>query len=546
MNRVLPQPEPPGDFYPLEDPAYADPNDPQRPNRLCICFSDVHFTDGTVGEQSVNITTWVDVFERIADLCVDQAIAELTLVLVGDVVDMIRTAQWAKSGVYPWQRDHPEFKTNIDRILRGIIEKHAAAPSDTGAGGFFYHLQQLPDKVRRHHFKGKSGGDIHIRTLVLLGNHDKEIFADDAALARFYQECLGQPVTGLSDSYRQWLGRMYFGDANHYLDPARGSVPWLPFYWGDRGFRLFVTHGQWRDKDNCRFIERRGDQPGWQVKDDWQPDIWQAQRYAPFTEACFGDTVAAGLLSGFIYEAKRQLAAMDTQVLAATEQGEVGRLKRILDELDLYRPTAAAIQRVIKESWRLRGKGAGLMTVRAMLERQLMVSVRAWLSWKFTYQSAPMSRRVLLYVGRFLVWLLQVFGARIALRLVYTLMYFLAMLQRWQRSAPSRGEMKAFPGFLEAYRSYGFRIHAEGHTHEALQEEMDFATPEERKNYSYINFGTWRDQIVQKQKRGYRRRGLGRMLVILDKLPLAPGGERWFSYRVEDILTWGDNQDRLD
>jgi hypothetical protein len=29
-------------------------------------------------------------------------------------------------------------------------------------------------------------------------------------------------------------------------------IPRLPFYWGDLGFRLFVTHGQWRDPANSR------------------------------------------------------------------------------------------------------------------------------------------------------------------------------------------------------------------------------------------------------------------------------------------------------
>jgi len=132
---------PPKDFYVLKEPGFADPSDKNRNNRLCVCFSDLHFTDGTAGNQSADDTVWDEVFNNIADLCVDHEIQELTLVLVGDVADMIRTAQWAQNGVYPWQREDPRFKGIVYNIMNELIRRHARPPSPENMCGVFLSTQ---------------------------------------------------------------------------------------------------------------------------------------------------------------------------------------------------------------------------------------------------------------------------------------------------------------------------------------------------------------------------------------------------------------------
>ncbi len=84
----------------------SDLSDPNRPNRLCVCISDMHFTDGTVGNQSAEQAVWDAFFKESEATCLARNIEELTLVLDGDVIDMIRASAWAQAGVYPWQRDH--------------------------------------------------------------------------------------------------------------------------------------------------------------------------------------------------------------------------------------------------------------------------------------------------------------------------------------------------------------------------------------------------------------------------------------------------------
>lgn len=552
MSTVTEKPTLPENFYLLHDDADAD----SRPNRLCVCLSDVHFTDGTVGNQSAEAVVWDKVFDSIVNMCKDKEndIKELTLVLVGDVVDMIRTARWAQNEFYPWQRadDPKRFKKILKDIMKGIITKHTQAPSlnPDEKTGFFYFLQELPQRLESQ--------QCAVQTLVLLGNHDKEIFADDEILKMFYEQCLGQSIQSLSPAYRRWIGKMYFNDASHYDDPR--SVPRLPFYWGDQGFRLFVTHGQWRDDDNsCRIKPQQG-KPGWQVKNGWRPDIWQKIDYAPFTQSCFGDTVAAGLLSGFIDRTKKRLDELETALTKkeklapqggqeiAREYQEIARLKRILDELDLYRPTYAAVQRIIKEIWRLRGQSKPLTNLETIIEEELLDSIYTWLSWDFTLASATPSRRSVLRIARMFVGILKRLGARIELGFLYSVMWVLNRLQQgifFHKDDPSYREMRRFPGFLKEFRDCGFRIHGEGHTHIPLQDELDFDKPEGNPNYTYINFGTWRDQIVLKQKKSYRRRGVGRVLSVIDLAAKPDSSERGFVYWVEDVLHWGDQLDRL-
>jgi hypothetical protein len=78
-----------------------------------------------------------------------------------------------------------------------------------------------------------------------------------------------------------------------------------------------------------------------------------------------------------------------------------------------------------------------------------------------------------------------------------------------------------------------------------LEEDVYFETPDANKNYTYINFGTWRDRIAKKQTLGYRRRGIGRALIVLDLKSNHPDEARQFTYYVQDALSWSDRRDRL-
>ena len=235
--------------------------------------------------------TWDDFYNTIRTRCEKYGIVELVFVIDGDFIDMIRTGQWAANGIYPWQRDNKKFPEIVRSITKEIIHTHK---------DFFAWLKALPGKIEQ---------DCGARTttVVLLGNHDKELFVDPVALEYFYREGLGidpRDPGQLTPKYREAIGRMYSGDPKMFSDPA--SIPYLPFYYGDCGFRFFTTHGQWRDEANSK-----ANRPGWTPADGWRMKVWQELRYEPFFAPCFGDTVAAGVLSTSIYKVKKQLQAAD-------------------------------------------------------------------------------------------------------------------------------------------------------------------------------------------------------------------------------------------
>ncbi len=257
--------------------------DENRPNRLCVSLSDIHLTDGTVGFQNLGQETWNAFYACLSERCRRyDNIKEITLVLDSDVVDMVRTAKWAENNVYPWQHNRKEdFSRIVNEIIQDIVDvKHKH---------FFKWLRELPHKL------STDSQVENVKIIMLLGNHDKELLCDQKALRYFYEKGLGQKLESITDEERRAIGRMY-GDEMMFTDVK--TAPYFPF---------FTTHGQWRDKDNSRKITASSGLPAWSAADGWQNEVWKKLKFSPFLQPCFGDTVAAGILSTFIYKTKKAL-----------------------------------------------------------------------------------------------------------------------------------------------------------------------------------------------------------------------------------------------
>jgi hypothetical protein len=491
-----------------------------RGNRLCVSVSDIHLTDGTVGFQNLGNHAWEAFYNSLLQRCTNNDINEVLFVLDGDIVDMIRTSKWAENGIYPWERDRKkEFSKVVNLIIKDIVdEKHKA---------FFSMLSGLSDRLKN------DAGVEKVDIVITVGNHDKELFCDQKALKYFYEKGLGRPINKITLDKRRAIGRMY-GDEKMFED--KKLAPYFPFYYGDRGFRFFTTHGQWRDKENSRMVVAENDLPGWSVNDGWNIEKWKKLQFSPFFLPCFGDTVAAGVLSTFIYKVKLQLkdAGYKDQ-----------RLDCILDELDLYRPTYAGLQRILEETARMRSDERGEDAVK-IIEDTLYKCIIEWLSWDFTYQTSPLIRKISLKCAKIILEKMKSLGYGLEITAIAWLMKLLALLSRHHRKGLSLREMRKFPSFMREYRHYGFQIHGEGHTHIPVQEEPNIKRDH---SSSYINFGTWRDQVVPRKNTRYRRRSVLRALYILDlknSNKSVKKSSRIFDYSVEDVIHWSDLKDALD
>lgn len=62
---------------------------------MLIAISDIHFVDGTAGEHNLPFSAFDSVFlSDIASLAKEKEAKEVKLLLLGDIVDVIRSTQW--------------------------------------------------------------------------------------------------------------------------------------------------------------------------------------------------------------------------------------------------------------------------------------------------------------------------------------------------------------------------------------------------------------------------------------------------------------------
>lgn len=109
---------------------------------MLVIISDLHLTDGTSGE-TINAGAFRIFRNRLCDLAYDASyrsngdyrpIKQLDLVLLGDILDLIRSTRWSaprlgeKGYVKPWHDPHSEAVINkISSINQAILENNASA-----------------------------------------------------------------------------------------------------------------------------------------------------------------------------------------------------------------------------------------------------------------------------------------------------------------------------------------------------------------------------------------------------------------------------------
>jgi UDP-2,3-diacylglucosamine pyrophosphatase LpxH len=104
---------------------------------MLVIFSDTHLTDGTSG-RTVNARAFRLFRERLCDLAYQASwrkdgtykpVEEITLLLMGDILDMIRSTQWLNAeDVRPWNNsDDPSFVQVVLSLTEAVLKHNVAA-----------------------------------------------------------------------------------------------------------------------------------------------------------------------------------------------------------------------------------------------------------------------------------------------------------------------------------------------------------------------------------------------------------------------------------
>ena len=150
---------------------------------MLVIISDLHLTDGTSGT-TIDPDAFNIFRERLRDLAwaasdrkVDgtntyDPIHEIHLILLGDILDVIRSTRWLEGSIRPWNKPNaPEFIKKVRDITDAILEHNNRALKilkSLKQNGVQVPMEQVPegnlDLVKKQAVK--------VHTYYMVGNHD--------------------------------------------------------------------------------------------------------------------------------------------------------------------------------------------------------------------------------------------------------------------------------------------------------------------------------------------------------------------------------------
>jgi UDP-2,3-diacylglucosamine pyrophosphatase LpxH len=129
---------------------------------MLVIVSDIHLTDGTSG-----MTIHSGAFEKftlyLKDMAETAKAKEVEIVLLGDIIDLIRSDYWLRSDIRPWSKpgdkdeEGNELKDYTTEILKRIC-------NNSGNKQSIAHLKKFKDEM------AKQG--VSVKITYIIGNHD--------------------------------------------------------------------------------------------------------------------------------------------------------------------------------------------------------------------------------------------------------------------------------------------------------------------------------------------------------------------------------------
>lgn len=218
---------------------------------MLVIISDLHLTDGTSG-QTIKAGAFRAFRERLRDIAYDaswrkngkyEPIKELHVVLLGDILDIIRSSKWGDSpaDVRPWGNvNDPRFAAIVQQISDGILRNNAdslavlksltdprviTVPPATAEGSVAVVSRDPAARERV---------PVRVQTYYLVGNHD------------WFYYVSGKPFDSLRQSVVNAIGLVNDPKAGFPHDPAL----WPTLMDVYRSHRVFARHGDIFDAFN--------------------------------------------------------------------------------------------------------------------------------------------------------------------------------------------------------------------------------------------------------------------------------------------------------
>jgi UDP-2,3-diacylglucosamine pyrophosphatase LpxH len=147
---------------------------------MLVIVSDLHLTDGSSGPSLATgaVARFLGQLQSLAVAAswrVDgtyRPIERVDLVLLGDIVDLVHSAQWsARAAVRPWSDPHSgELLDLVTRIAQGVLTHNDESCS--ALRSLSTHGLAIPPESRTGPDLTAQGASILVRTFYMVGNHD--------------------------------------------------------------------------------------------------------------------------------------------------------------------------------------------------------------------------------------------------------------------------------------------------------------------------------------------------------------------------------------
>jgi UDP-2,3-diacylglucosamine pyrophosphatase LpxH len=427
---------------------------------MLVIISDIHFSDGTAGEHNLPYSAFESILlSDIVSLAEDKGAKEIKILLLGDIVDLIRSEQWFELNLAdrPWGSkglsDIPNPRKNsltekqALKILGHVDDNKLKDPTQPESLPEYtvLHKNWKTFKLFREfkeHLNEKTEKDVQVEIIYVPGNHDRLINLYPSLRSKL-QKILGITVnktTVEGDPNGEWKYRYDFKDESYGLYARHGHQYDTYNYGIDNDF-TYTGHIQTPIGDvfTTEFA----------VKIPWQ--LAQLRKANPKKYSQITDD--------FIEKTKdidnvRPLSQVLEWIYYKIKKEDSGQIRKALDE---------AFDKIVKE----------------LLEIEL---VQKWRSPKTHWDEA-----IRIISSRWLKWIPKTLLDKIDAEDLLPL--FLGMIG-------GRDDIFINAAYQERIwkekKEINFILY--GHTHSPLQRPLDSVGDRE---VLYINTGTWRNRIYK-------------------------------------------------